>query len=615
MRFIARIGANGLLPLMFLGLNPPAHAACKMSKMAELPVIMVGPHPLTDAKINDKPVRFIVDSGAVYSMISSASATELGLKIKDAPYGMRIVGVGGVTKAMVASVDVFTLAGIPVRNMQFLVNNSLGSLGGESVGLLGQNVFGVSDVEYDFANGKIRFIKSDDCPHAMLAYWVPAGQSYSVVDIDPISLYHTHITGSAYLNGAKIQVTFDTGTTYSVLGLRAAERAGIDRKSPGVLDAGYVTGIGAGGARSYVATFSSFKVGDEEIRNAKLRFAGIPTVATDMLLGADFFLSHRVYLAAAQHKLYFTYNGGPVFNLKPTTIAAPAGEAPESAESKDSLTPSETADEHVADTKNAAEKQDAAEFGRRGAASASRQDYEHALGDLTRACELAPDNPEYFFQRAVVYRRTAKPALANKDLDRALELKPDYILALLERAQMRTQAKNFQGARADLDAVDQYASKQSDIRFDLALGYLWADLPGQAVAQFDTWTAAHKQDSKWRGALSSRCWARALQNENLDEALSDCDRALHAVYEKTPGYSDVLRYHGFVRYRMGRYDKAISDYDDALKLDPKSAATLYCRGLAKIKLKRTEDGQADIAQALKIQPTVADQFNRLGITP
>ena len=34
-----------------------------------------------------------------------------------------------------------------------------------------------------------------------------------------------------------------------------------------------------------------------------------------MLIGADFFLSHRIYVASSQRKLYFTYNGGPVFNL------------------------------------------------------------------------------------------------------------------------------------------------------------------------------------------------------------------------------------------------------------------------------------------------------------
>jgi tetratricopeptide (TPR) repeat protein/predicted aspartyl protease len=589
-----------LLTVPSTALSDAASASCKMAKMAELPVTMLGLRPLIDAKINDKDVRFEVDSGAFYSMISAASAAQLNLKVKAAPYGMRVKGIGGVMKPSVANVEVFTLAGIPVRNMQFLVGGSIGGLDSGSAGLLGQNVFGVSDVEYDLANGRIRFIKSDECPRAMLAYWVAQGQAYSVLDIDPTSVYHPHLTGHAYLNGAKIDVTFDTGANVSLLSLRAAERAGINPKSDGVVDKGFVTGIGAGAVQSYVANFASFKVGDEEIQHARLRFGGNFGIDTDMLIGADFFLSHRVYVASRQHKLYFTYNGGPVFNL---------GEQSKIAKS------AESAEDPPREAEKNAENLDAADYGRRGAASAARRDFAHALADLTRACELAPDNPEFYFERGGVYLSTDKPELATQDLDRALQLKPDYILALLARAELRIKAKDFRGARTDLEAVDDFAPKQADVRLELAQDYLQVDLPARAIVQFDAWIAAHPQHSNRRFALARRCWARALQNERLDEAVADCDAAMYAVYEKTPGYSDVLGYRGFVLFRMGRYDKSIADYNDALKLNPKAALSLYSRGLAKIRAKKTADGEADMAQALKMQPGVADQFIRLGITP
>lgn len=582
-----------------IGPSIPALAACKMVKMAELPVTMLGLTPLIDAQVNGKDVRFEVDTGAFFSMLSAASAAELNLKLKPAPYGARIAGVGGTTKPSEANVETFTLAGIPVHNVGFFISDSV-ALNGGSVGLLGQNVFGVSDVEYDFANGKIRFMKSDGCTHAMLAYWVGDGQPYSVMDIDPISIYHPHITGSAYLNRTRISVTFDTGSNVSLLSLRAAESAGIDRKSPGVVDAGYVTGIGAGAVRTYVAAFANFKVGDEEIQNARLRFGGVGFGDGDMLIGADFFLSHRVYLATSQHKLYFTYNGGPVFNLVASTTVNP---------------PEEPAAEHSPESRDEAEKPDAVDFGRRGAASAARKDYGHALADLTRACELAPENPEVFFERGEVYRDTGKADLALKDFDRTLELKPDDVPALLERAKLRVKAKNFAGARTDLDAVDGIAAKEADVRFELAQDYVQADLPGQAVKQLDYWVLSHKNDAKLRTGLAGRCWARALQNDNLDEALSDCDAAMRGVYDKSPGYSATLACRGFVRYRMGRYDKAIADYNESLKLDPKAALALYSRGLARIRLNQTAQGEAEMAQAAKMQPGVADQFNRLGITP
>ncbi len=234
---------------------------------------------------------------------------------------------------------------------------------------------------------------------------------------------------------------------------------------------------------------------------------------------------------------------------------------------------------------------------------------------MSRACELAPDNAEYFFQRGAAYVQLGKPDSGVADFDHALQLNPSHILAMVNRAELRIRTKDFQGARVDLDAVDRIAAKQADIRLQLAQDYIQADQLAMAVAQLDTWLLSHKQDRGLRVAWSRRCWARALQNEGLDEALSDCDAAMRGVYEKSPGYDDVLGHHGFVRYRMGRYDKAISDYDDALKLNPKNALVLYSRGLAKIRQKRNAEGETDIGQALKMQPGVADQFNRLGVTP
>jgi len=52
----------------------------------------------------------------------------------------------------------------------------------------------------------------------------------------------------------------------------------------------------------------------------------------DMLLGADFFVSHRVFVANKEHKLFLSYNGGPVFNLsqnRPEPTAASPEDQPD----------------------------------------------------------------------------------------------------------------------------------------------------------------------------------------------------------------------------------------------------------------------------------------------
>jgi hypothetical protein len=39
-----------------------------------------------------------------------------------------------------------------------------------------------------------------------------------------------------------------------------------------------------------------------------------------MLVGCDFFLSHRILVLAKEHTMVFTYNGGPVFQLVKSVV-------------------------------------------------------------------------------------------------------------------------------------------------------------------------------------------------------------------------------------------------------------------------------------------------------
>jgi tetratricopeptide (TPR) repeat protein/predicted aspartyl protease len=577
------------LAMLNLSMSPMrAHAACKLAKMAELPVTMSNSRPVITAKINGRDARFVVDSGTSFSMISEASAEQFDLKLSPAPLGLTVKGVGGAVDPSIATVDVFTFAGTPIHHVEFLVGGSLGR--SENAGLLGQNFFRIGDVEYDLGKGMIRLMRAKGCEHATLAYWVKPSEPYSLMDIEAGAPQSEHIAGTALINGEKVRVIFDTGAATSLLSLKAAERAGVKPDSQGVVDAGYGGGIGRKRIRTYVGPFSSFKIGDEEIRNTRLRFADFGGDDADMLIGADFFLSHRIYVASSQHKLYFTYNGGPVFDL--TSRSGNPG-----------------------DDKEGDEPADAAAYSRRGTAFAARRDFTPAIADLTRACDLDPRNPEYFYQRGIVYRDNNQAELALADFDRTLELKSDDLSALMARAQLRLRSRDIPGAAADLGAADRAASKEDDIRLFLARGYQDADLLPASIAQYDRWIAAHGDDLRMVDALNGRCWARALQGQELAAALSDCNAALKLSAKQSPISASVLNSRGLVRLRLGDYDKAIADYDDALKLVPKSAWSLYGRGVAEMRRKRVPEGQADIAAATAIRAPVADEFKRRGIIP
>ena len=562
-------------------------AACKINEIATLPVTMTASLPLVTAKVNGTEVKFIASSAAMLSVISSASAAELNLKLRTAPRHLKIVGPGGTTQAQITTANALSIAGMTLQKADFIVGG--GESGQGSFGVLGQNVLAIGDVDYDLLKGSIRLMRPDGCADS-LAYWVREGQAYSVMEFAWQVLTTPGGIGTAYINGAQISVQFATGTAASMISPKAAERAGITPAAGTV-----------GGPKSYIGRFSSFKIGDEEIRNARLRVGDFGNYSIDMILGVDFFLAHHIYVANSQHKVYFTYNGGPVFDLSKLPLVVTANSS-----AAETPTPSGPQSDEPAD---------AAGFSQRGAAFSARHDYVHALDDLTRACELAPDNPDYFYQRGVLYWEHGQTVRALDDFYRTLELKPDHVLALKARADIHSGRKDLASAKADLDSVDQGASKEADVRLSLAQSYERLDYLDSALAQYDMWIAWHADDPRLAQALNGRCWTRASLNQDLAKALIDCNKALKLTGPSSTLTRHVLASRGLVLLRTGEYEKSIADYTASLKLEFKNAAALYGRGVDKMRMGKAEEGQADITEATWQWPRIADQFTERGITP
>jgi tetratricopeptide (TPR) repeat protein/predicted aspartyl protease len=590
----------------FLG-APSAVAAdkkCQIAKVADLPITMNSLRPTIDVKINDRNAKFVLDSGAFYSMISSATAAEYNLKTTHAPLGLTVIGIGGAADVRVATVKEFSIVGITLKNREFLVGGS--DVG--TAGLLGQNLLEQFDVEYDLATGVIRLFRTEDCDHTLLAYWLAPGQDYSSMPIDRIDPWHPHTIGVAYVNDKQIRVEFDTGAFTSLLSLKAAERAGVKPDSPGVVASGYTSGIGRGVTKQYIAPFVSFKIGDgEEIKNTKLRIADIGVDNADMLIGADFFVSHRIFVANREHKLFLSYNGGPVFNLSQNRAVLSQGSPEDQANAQ-------TGEAKQADNSEASAPR-AAELARRGSALAARRDFGPALADLSTAIQLSPTEPEYYYQRADAYRASGQAELALADYDHVLMLKQDFLPAYIPRAEIKLAKQDTPGAIADLEAVDRMAPKQADLRLMLAELYERMDRLPAAIEQFSLWMQFHPEDSRMLAATAGRCLSSSLQNQDLPTALSDCNTAMHRADKKNENYSFLFVSRGLVRLRQGDYDKAIADFNDALKIMPKNARALYARAVAESRKNNKKESQTDLDAARQIAPQVAEKFERYNIVP
>jgi tetratricopeptide (TPR) repeat protein/predicted aspartyl protease len=602
----------------FFASTAMAAGKCQLQQLGTLPIDMEGLRPFVSAKIDGANARFLLDSGGFYSTMSREAASQYHLPLtsidRDTVY---VEGVGGGISAKLAIVKDFEFLGMPLHKIPFLVIDQ--GMGSDVAGIIGQNVLRVSDVEYDFADGTVRFFSPVGCESQPLAYWA-VKTPYSFVKLQPMYATEPHLRSTVMINGRSVTVWFDTGASRSMLSLEAAKRIGITPNSPGVTFLGVGYGIGASPIKTWVAPIDTFQIGGEKVAHTHLMIGDLQARDSegltdrdfpDLILGDDFFLSHRIYVAYGQNTLYFTYNGGPLFNLNLPGLASAAG----------------TGGQPAGDTPT-----DAAGFRRRGMAYASMREFDRALADLTHACELASGDAHNRYERGVIYAEDGQYKSALQDFDATITAQPDDIDAHLARAQLLQAHPDSDPEAAtaeiksDLDAASRLAPPDASVRLTLSDMYnRLGDYPA-ALGQVDQWLDSHRLRSERVAGLNSRCWLRATANRDLQAALDDCNHAL-AIRPRAPSESGslivnaapedpvVLNSRGLVYLRLGNLNGAIRDYNVALQIDPNMASSLYGRGLAELHEGQKTQGHADLAAAEKLDGGIAQSFASMGLSP
>lgn len=317
------IAAAGLL-FAGMGRAEDAPKACKYVNLRTLPISFSGFRPTIDGSINGKPITMLVDTGAFSTRLFKRAADRLNLTLSHT--GESVVGVGGESFEYNALLKELTIGPLKAERFKVGIIQDV-SEGLPYDGLVGANILFQRDIEISLAGQYIKFFYPVGCDDTFLAYWDP---NASVVGVRSISDQDPRQVVDVMLNGQKIRALIDTGAPTSVVDIKAATRLGITAQSANVVKAGKDSGIGKNQTDSWIASFDSFSIGDENIKNFKLRVIDIWKAAAsdlrsvdqtgalqreepEMILGADFLRAHRLLFAGSQHSLYFSYVGGNVF--------------------------------------------------------------------------------------------------------------------------------------------------------------------------------------------------------------------------------------------------------------------------------------------------------------
>ena len=563
---------------------------CKLALMAKLPVVMDGPRASVPVSFNGHETRVWLDSGAFFNVLPKAKAVELGLHTGPLPFGFYVNGIGGSFTPELARVRDFGVAGATLHDMEFIVG---GSDAGN--GFLGANLLGVWDTEFDLAKGSVKLFHEHSCNRVSIAYW---GEGMSVGEarlLDGDNSNDHHIYVEVIVNGHPLRAILDSGAPDSIIGRHAATRIGIDLNAPQVVGSVRMSGVGTHARQSWIARTQMISIGGEEILNSPIRIIDDTgdDHSHDMLLGVDFLMSHHVIVSQTQHRMFLTYNGGPIF----------------SASTDREIGHLVTRAQNMGTSEKAPDPKTADEFAGRASGRLQQGDVIGAIADFTDAIRLAPARADLLGERAAAYMRGRHPELAAKDIDAALGMAPHDYRLLTRRAQIRLAKDDKAGALADTDAAAAAAPKGSLDMMPLVSLYDRLGLADRGLALIDPVVALHRDDAQYPGLLNARSWNRALANSDLDRALKDANTAIQKA-GPLPAYLDTR---ALVQYRRKDYAAAMADDTAALDKMPKLANALYIRGLARLDSGDTAGGRADIAAARAVQPHIDQHFDSYGL--
>ena len=316
----------GLAALLIAFAPQLSRAECKIQSM-EMPVEMMGSRAVAKVGIQGQTLPLVVDTGAFHSTLNANTAQQLELELRPLPRGMRIMGITGEAEAKLTTVKRLQLRGGDLPDMDFVVG---GHVPVQGVGLMGRNILGATDAEYDLGNGELRLlIPNSDCRDGNMAYWAEGQPVSELALLPPDRASKTpELRVVVEVNGVRLTALQDTGAQTMLL-RHAAERVGITGLKP----LGQIRGFGQGTAPLYLGGVDRLVIGKEQVADLDLPVVDAQLGNVDMLLGMDFFKSHRLYVSKRQRRLFFTYNGGPMFTYAAQLRAAAAAAAPASAAS------------------------------------------------------------------------------------------------------------------------------------------------------------------------------------------------------------------------------------------------------------------------------------------
>ena len=227
----------------------------------------------------------------------------------------------------------------------------------------------------------------------------------------------------------------------------------------------------------------------------------------------------------------------------------------------------------------------------------SLKEFDRAEKDFTRIIELQPANAVFYLNRAICRRYLPAEKLegARSDLDQAIKLNPNLIVAYKQKMEIELQTGNRQGALAAYDLMVKNNSNTAQaylLRSDLHMSLKNYQQVLKDLDKYISLVPDHFQPQINRAIL-------LRQLGRVDES----QRSLDQLAQLFPKQQAVYINRGVTYENLGKFDLAIADINKAMELsDQHRAYLLFHRSTSAIGKKDYQSAINDLNQVIKIDP-------------
>ncbi|MFN6518546.1 MAG: tetratricopeptide repeat protein [Nostoc sp. CreGUA01] len=232
-------------------------------------------------------------------------------------------------------------------------------------------------------------------------------------------------------------------------------------------------------------------------------------------------------------------------------------------------------------------------FFRCGESYRSMKEYDKALQNFDRAIELNPKYVEAIVGRGRTYYLMGRDKESLQDFDRAIELNPKEEWAI-HRGITYHLMERYEEALQDFNDAIEINPKDERAFATRGSTYSSMERYDQALEDFNR---AIELNPKYEWAIAERGKTYRLM-ERYDQALHDYNHAI----ELNPKYDWTIAGRGETYRLMERYDQALQDFNRAIELDPKYDWAIAHRGITYHLMERYEDALQDFNRAIELNP-------------